>query len=83
MGTNLSGVIDVTSEAARYDASVKEVLADKQVLSHILKYSLEEFEDMELGDIMRTCHWMRLCGAWMSLWYRGFVWSRDRRILTG
>ena len=54
MGTNLSGVIDVTSEAARYDASVKEVLADKQVLSHILKYSLEEFEDMELGDIMRS-----------------------------
>ena len=54
MGTNLSGVIDVTSEAARYDASVKEVLADKQVLSHILKYSLEEFEDMELEDIMRS-----------------------------
>lgn len=54
MGTNLSGVIDVTSEAARYDASVKEVLADKQVLSRILKYSLEEFEDMELGDIMRS-----------------------------
>ena len=54
MGTNLSGVIDVTSEAARYGASVKEVLADKQVLSHILKYSLEEFEDMELGDIMRS-----------------------------
>ena len=54
MGTNLSGVIDVTSEAARYDASVKQVLADKQVLSRILKYSLEEFEDMELGDIMRS-----------------------------
>ena len=54
MGTNLSGVIDVTSEAARYDASVKEVLADKQVLSRILKYSLEEFEDMELEDIMRS-----------------------------
>ena len=54
MGTNLSGVIDVTSEAARYDASVKQVLADKQVLSRILKYSLEEFEDMELEDIMRS-----------------------------
>ena len=54
MGTNLSGVIDVTSEAARYDASVKEVLADKQVLSHILKYSLEEFKNMSLDEIMRS-----------------------------
>ena len=54
MGTNLSGVIDVTSEAARYDASVKEVLADKQVLSRILKYSLEEFKNMSLGEIMRS-----------------------------
>ena len=52
MGTNLSGVIDITSEAAKYDASVKEVLADKQVLSRILKYSLEEFKDMKLEDIM-------------------------------
>lgn len=54
MGTNLSGVIDVTSEAARYDVSVKEVLADKQVLSRILKYSLEEFKNMSLDEIMRS-----------------------------
>ena len=52
MGTNLSEVIDITSQVAKYDASVKEVLADKQVLSRILKYSLEEFKDMELEDII-------------------------------
>lgn len=54
METNLSNVINITSEVAKYDASVKEVLADKQVLSRILKYSLEEFYDVELEDIMRS-----------------------------
>ena len=29
METNLSNAIDITKEAAKYDASVKEVLADK------------------------------------------------------
>ena len=43
METNLSNAIDITSETAKYDDSVKEVLADKQVLARILKYTLEEF----------------------------------------
>ncbi|MFR2279125.1 MAG: hypothetical protein ACLS6E_15375 [Lachnospiraceae bacterium] len=54
METNLSNVVEITSKVAKYDASVKEVLADKQVLSRILKYSLEEFKDIELEDIMRS-----------------------------
>ncbi len=54
METNLSNVLEITSKVAKYDASVKEVLADKQVLSRILKYSLEKFKDMELEDIMRS-----------------------------
>ena len=43
METNLSNVVEITSKVAKYDASVKEVLADKQVLSRILKYSLGQF----------------------------------------
>ena len=54
MGTNLSNVVEITSKVAKYDASVKEVLADKQVLSRILKYSLEEFKDIELEDIIKS-----------------------------
>ena len=54
METNLSNAIDITKEAAKYDASVKEVLADKQVLARILKYMLEEFEDIELEEIIRS-----------------------------
>ncbi len=54
METNLSNAIDITSETAKYDDSVKEVLADKQVLARILKYTLEEFKDIELEEIMRS-----------------------------
>ena len=52
METNLSNVVEITSKVAKYDASVKEVLADKQVLSRILKYSLEEFKDIELEEML-------------------------------
>ena len=54
METNLSNTIDITKEAAKYDASVKEVLADKQVLARILKYTLEEFEDIGIEEIIRS-----------------------------
>ena len=52
MDTNLSETIDNTTLAARYDASVKEILADKQVLARILKYTLEECADLEIDDII-------------------------------
>ena len=45
METYLSQTIDIVNDNARYDTSVKEVLADKQVLARILKYSLTEFRD--------------------------------------
>ena len=54
METHLSDTIDIASEAEKYDASVKEVLADKQVLARILKYTLEEFKDIDLEEIMRS-----------------------------
>lgn len=37
---------------AEYDDAVKELLADKQVLSWILKWTTEEFRDMEIESII-------------------------------
>ena len=37
MNTNISKTIDISSDSAKYDASIKEMLADKQILSRILK----------------------------------------------
>ena len=50
--TNISEVIDITSVLAKYDDSVKEILADKQIVSRILKYSLNEFMQMDIEEII-------------------------------
>ena len=54
MNTNISKTIDISSDSAKYDASIKEMLADKQILSRILKYTLDEFADLTIEDII-TC----------------------------
>ena len=50
--TNISEVIDITSVLAKYDDSVKEILADKQIVSRILKDSLNEFMRMDIEEII-------------------------------
>lgn len=53
--TNLSQAISATNDSgSAYDTNVKFLLADKQILSWILKYTLVEFADMEVSDI-RDC----------------------------
>ena len=54
METNLSKAIDITNDTARYDESVKELLADKQVLARILKYSIEDFAELSLDEIIKS-----------------------------
>ncbi|MCM1212738.1 MAG: hypothetical protein NC318_14220, partial [Blautia sp.] len=51
--TNLAQAIEATSDAgAAYDTNIKFLLADKQILARILKYTITEFHDMEIPDIM-------------------------------
>lgn len=51
--TNLAQTVNATNDAgSAYDTNVKYLLADKQILSRILKYTVEEFRDMEIEDIL-------------------------------
>lgn len=51
--TNLAETVDATNDSgAAYDTNVKYLLADKQILSRILKCTVEEFQDMDISDIM-------------------------------
>ena len=50
--TSLSQAIDASNDASRYDANVKFLLADKQILARILKYAVSEFAGMRIEDIM-------------------------------
>lgn len=50
--TNLSQALEAANDAATYDANIKFLLADKQILARILKYAVREFEDMTIEDII-------------------------------
>ena len=53
--TNLAQAISATNDSgSTYDTNVKFLFADKQILSWILKYTLNEFKDMDVSDI-RNC----------------------------
>ena len=50
--TNISRVIDGNADMGRYDAEVKQVLSDPQILAWILKYTVREFKESSLEQIM-------------------------------
>ncbi len=51
--TNLAQTVDAINDSGlTYDTNVKYLLADRQILSRILKYTIEEFRDMDVQDIM-------------------------------
>lgn len=52
VGTNISNVIDGNANKSRYDAEIKEVLSDKQILAWILKYATKEFKDHPIKHII-------------------------------
>lgn len=53
--TEIKKTIDsINTGKIKYDASVKKLLANKQVLARILKYLLPEFMDMEIPDVMNS-----------------------------
>ncbi|MDE6675226.1 MAG: hypothetical protein K2K19_10525 [Acetatifactor sp.] len=50
--THLSQAIAAARSAAAYDTNAKFLLADKQILARILKYTIRECRDMEITDII-------------------------------
>ncbi len=50
--TNLAQAVEASNDASAYDTNIKFLLADKQILAWILKYAVQEFKDMSVGDIM-------------------------------
>lgn len=53
--TYLSHAIEAASPSgAEYDTNAKYLLADKQILARILKYTVKEFQDMPVDDIISS-----------------------------
>lgn len=54
MESNIAQVIDIAADRARYDENIKEILSDKQILARILKYTLDEFKELDIETIVRN-----------------------------
>lgn len=52
MKTNIAKVVEEVDTKARYDAAVKKVISDPQILGWILKYTVKEFSEYTISDIM-------------------------------
>ena len=53
--TYLSHAIEAAGPSgAEYDTNAKYLLADKQILARILKYTVKEFQDMPVDDIISS-----------------------------
>lgn len=53
IATNLAQAVDATNDTGSvYDTNIKYLLSDKQILSWILKYTVDEFQKMSIEDIM-------------------------------
>ena len=50
--TNITKTLEEVNDKAKYDNEVKKVLSDPQILSWILKYTVKEFKDYSIPDIM-------------------------------
>lgn len=50
--TNIAKAVEEVDTKARYDAEVKKILCDPQILAWILKYTVEEFKNYNIPEIM-------------------------------
>lgn len=50
--TQLSNALEIAGDRAKYDAAVKKILANKEILAWILKYSATEFKTASINEIV-------------------------------
>ena len=55
MKNNLEEIIINSDDKIQYDNCVKKVLSEKEILSNIMYYLLEEFKDIDIKTIMNKC----------------------------
>lgn len=52
--TYLAQAVEAAHDSSSYDTNIKFLLAEKQILSRILKYAVQEFKDMPIEDIISS-----------------------------
>lgn len=54
VNTNVADAAEAVSGKEQYDAQVKKLLSNKQILAWILKYTAEEFKDYSIAEIIEA-----------------------------
>ncbi len=52
MNTHISNALDIAVHKAKYNAEARNILANKNILSWILKHCATEFKDLSISEIM-------------------------------
>lgn len=50
--TNIADAVDVANDKAQYDAAVKRILSDKNILAWIMKGTMKEFREIPIEGII-------------------------------
>lgn len=54
LNTPIAGAMEASYGKEQYDAQVKKMLSDKQILAWILKYTTAEFKDYPIAEIIEA-----------------------------
>ena len=52
MNTEITNAVNAAGDKAQYDARVKRILAQKNILAHILVKTVDEFKGMKPEDVV-------------------------------
>ena len=61
MNTEITNAVNAAGDKAQYDARVKRILAQKNILAHILVKTVDEFKGMKPEDVIARCKGIK-CG---------------------
>lgn len=70
MGKDLNNAMDSTEGNNQYDEAAKRILGNKEVLSHILTNTVDEYKEMKTG----RCHSF---DRRRSIYQQLFLWNQD------
>lgn len=83
MGNDLNNAMDSTEGNNQYDEAAKRILGNKEVLSHILTNTVDEYKKMKPEDVIPLIesdpiHQYCPCGTRINKCGKDRKWRKDR-----
>ena len=69
MNTEITNAVNAAGDKAQYDARVKRILAQKNILAHILVKTVDEFKGMKPEDVVTYIEGEPKVGNYAAMWF--------------